>query len=587
MVQPALNAGSLNHVIDPVWLKSYPEGVPAQLDLASLKTLADMLQNSFKLYADKPAFISFGKTITYEELQHDAEALLSQLQARGLKQGERIALMMPNVMAYPVCLVALILGGYTIVSANPLYTARELQHQLKDSGAKAIIVLEMFAHVLEQAVLGQAIPSLDLEQIIIAKPGDILGFKGKIINFVAKYIKKTVPAFSIPKASMLSTLIAAGHGQKPKPVSISLDDIAFLQYTGGTTGISKGAVLTHKNLSANLEQNCLWFDKTFNSSPYKNEHCMVVALPLYHIYSLTCCAMMCLRIGASCLLIVNPRDISGFIKTLQASRFTIMSGVNTLYNALLNAPGFNKIDFSRMSFFNAGGMAMQGPVAKRWKEATGFAIIEGYGLSETSPVLTINHPGIAEFTGTIGYPISSTEILILTENGSQAAIGEPGEICARGPQVMEGYWDSATGAAKSKSTKDFTEDGFFRTGDIGIMLEDGKIKIVDRLKDMILVSGFNVYPNEVEEVLAGLPDVVESAVVGISDKASGELVIAYVVAKNPNLTAETIKEYCYKNLAHYKVPKKIIFKDSLPKTNVGKVLRRVLRDEATSAFTIK
>ena len=575
MTQPALHAGDLNHFIDPIWLKSYPEGVPAELDLASLKTLADMLQNSFKMHADKPAFISFGKTILYKELQRDAEALLSQLQGHGLKQGDRVALMMPNVMAYPVCMAALILGGYIIVSANPLYTARELQHQLKDSGAKAIIVLEMFAHVLEQAL-----PELNLEQVVIAKPGDFLGFKGKIINFVAKYIKKTVPAFSIPKAVMLSSLTAAGQSQKPKPVSIALGDIAFLQYTGGTTGISKGAVLTHYNLSANLEQNCLWFDKTLHSSPYKDEHCMVVALPLYHIYSLTCCAMMCLRIGASCLLIVNPRDISGFIKTLQTSKFTIVSGVNTLYNALLNAPGFSKIDFSRMSFFNAGGMAMQGPVAKRWKEATGFAIIEGYGLSETSPVLTINHPDIAEFTGTIGYPISSTQILILREDGSQAAIGEPGEICARGPQVMKGYWDSATGAAKPRTTKDFTEDGFFKTGDIGIMLEDGKIKIVDRLKDMILVSGFNVYPNEVEEVLASLPDVLESAVVGMPDKASGELVVAYIVAKNPNLTAEAVKEHCYKYLAHYKVPKKIIFKDSLPKTNVGKVLRRALRDEA-------
>ena len=574
MTQPASYAGHMNHVIDPIWLKSYPNCVPAQLDLASLKTLADMLRTSFEKFGHKPAFISFGKTITYKELQQKAEALLCQLQAKGLKQGDRVGLMMPNVMAYPVCMVALILGGYTIVSANPLYTARELQHQLKDAGAKAIIVLEMFANVLEQAL-----PELNIEHVIIAKPGDFLGVKGVIINFIAKYFKKTVPAYKILTSVTLSRLVAKGQDKKSASVPIALDDIAFIQYTGGTTGISKGAVLTHRNLSANIEQNCLWFDKTFSSSPYKDEHSMVVALPLYHIYSLTCCAMMCMRIGASCLLIVNPRDIPGFIKILQTSKFTIMSGVNTLYNALLNAPGFDKIDFSRMSFFNAGGMAMQASVAKRWKEATGFAIIEGYGLSETSPVLTINHPNIAEFTGTIGYPIPSTDILILRLDGSQASIGEAGEICARGPQVMQSYWDSATGAAGQRGSE-FTEDGFFKTGDIGIMLEDGKIKIVDRLKDMILVSGFNVYPNEVEEVIAELSNVLEVAVVGMPDKASGEGVVAYIVVKNSGLTVEAIKEHCYKNLAHYKVPKVIIFKDSLPKTNVGKVLRRSLRDEA-------
>jgi long-chain acyl-CoA synthetase len=571
------NITHINHIIDPIWLKSYPDGVPAKIDETQLKTLACMLRESFQKYGNKPAFISFGKTITYAELERDALSLLCQLQARGLKQGDRVGLMMPNVMAYPVCLVALILGGYTIVSANPLYTARELQHQLKDAGAKAIIVLEMFANVLECAL-----PELNVDHVIIAKPGDFLGFKGKIINFVAKYIKKTVPAFSIPKAVMLSSLVAQGQRQTPKPVNIQRDDIAFLQYTGGTTGVSKGAVLTHKNLSANLEQNCLWFDKTLNSSPYKQEHCMVVALPLYHIYSLTCCAVMCLRIGASCLLIVNPRDIPSFIKTLQTSKFTMMTGVNTLYNALLNATGFDKIDFSRVSIFSAGGMAMQGPVAKRWKAATGFSIIEGYGLSETSPVLTINHPDITEFTGSIGYPIPSTEIIILHEDGSQASIGEAGEICARGPQVMQGYWNNVTGAANIAQENVFTADGFFKTGDIGIMLEDGKFKIVDRLKDMILVSGFNVYPNEVEEVIAELPQILEVAIVGMKDAAGNESVAAFVVVKDNSLTADEIKAHCHKNLAHYKCPKRIIFKDVLPKTNVGKVLRRVLRDEAAN-----
>jgi long-chain acyl-CoA synthetase len=570
-----INHADLNNIIDPIWLKSYPDGVPAQIDEAQLKTLEAMLRESFQKFGPKPAFISFGKTITYAELERDALSLLCQLQLRGLKQGDRVALMMPNVMAYPVCLAALILGGYIIVSANPLYTARELQHQLKDAGAKAIIVLEMFANVLECAL-----PELNIDHVIIAKPGDFLGIKGKIINFVAKYIKKTVPDYHIPKAEILTHLVREGQGKTPKPVSIQLNDIAFLQYTGGTTGVSKGAVLTHKNLSANLEQNCLWFAKTLNSSPYNQEHCMVVALPLYHIYSLTCCAMMCLRIGASCLLIANPRDIPSFIKTLQTSKFTMMTGVNTLYNALLNATGFDKIDFSRISIFSAGGMAMQGPVAKRWKAATGFSIIEGYGLSETSPVLTINHPDITEFTGSIGYPISSTQIIILREDGSQAPVGEAGEICARGPQVMQGYWDSAAGNANLSQANVFTKDGFLKTGDIGILLEDGKIKIVDRLKDMILVSGFNVYPNEVEEVIAAIPQILEVAVVGMKDAAGNEAVSAFVVVKDNCLTADEIKEYCYKNLAHYKCPKRIIFKDVLPKTNVGKVLRRVLRDEA-------
>ncbi len=572
MVDFAQDATSINHVIDPIWLKSYPEGVPAQIDETQLKTLADMLRESFLKYGSKPAFISFGKTITYAELERDALALLCQLQAKGLKPGDRIGLMMPNVMAYPVCLVALILGGYIVVSANPLYTTRELQHQLKDAGAKAIIVLEMFANVLERAL-----PELEIDHVIIAKPGDFLGFKGKIINFVAKYVKRAVPDFSIPKADLLTHLVSEGQGEIPKSINITLNDIAFLQYTGGTTGVSKGAILTHKNVSANLEQNYAWLHQKLDDSVYKNEHCMVVALPLYHIYSLTCCALFCLRVGASSLLIVNPRDIPAFIKILQTSKFTIMSGVNTLYNALLNAPGFDKIDFSRMTCFNAGGMAMQGPVATRWKNATGFPIIEGYGLSETSPVLTVNNPNMTDFTGTIGYPIPSTEIIILRSDGSQASLGEAGEICARGPQVMQGYWNNVAETAKV-----MTADGFLKTGDIGILLDDGKFKIVDRLKDMILISGFNVYPNEVEEVIAGLPQVLEVAIVGMKDAAGNETVAAFVVVKDNSLTADEIKAHCYKNLAHYKCPKRIIFKDILPKTNVGKVLRRVLRDEASN-----
>ncbi len=556
--------------VDPIWLTSYPEGVPGQIDVDALQPLSTMLRNSFEKFASRPAFISFGKTITYAQLKSDAEALLASLQARGFKKGDCIGLMMPNVMAYPVCLVALILGGYTIVSANPLYTARELQHQLKDANVRAVIVLEMFAHVLEEAMT-----NLELDLVMIATPGDFLGLKGKIINLVAKYVKKAVPKHGLSKAITLAQMVSNGRSHSSKIIDISINDIAFLQYTGGTTGVSKGAVLTHKNLSANLEQNCLWFDSTLGQSPYKDEHCIVTALPLYHIFSLTCCAMLGMRMGASCLLIANPRDIAGFIKTLQSSKFTMMAAVNTLVSALLNAPGFDKIDFSRLTLFFAGGMAMQGPVAERWLAATGVSIIEGYGLSETSPVLTINHPNTKGFTGTIGYPISSTEIIILGEDGHQVALGEQGEICARGPQVMQSYWNRPDETAKS-----MTADGFFKTGDGGIMLGDGKIKLIDRIKDMILVSGFNVYPNEVEEVIAGLPEVLEVAVVGKTDSEGAEIVMAYVVQKGKSLTQEDVKAYCYKNLAHYKCPKIIIFKEMLPKTNVGKVLRRVLRDEA-------
>ncbi len=576
VTQGAQQAIGSGHVIDPIWLNSYLPGVPAEIDMNSLGTLADVLRDSFKKYASRPAFISFGKSISYAELQREAEALVSALQARGFKKGDRIGLMMPNVMAYPVCLFALILGGYTIVSANPLYTPRELEHQLKDAGARAVIVLETFAHVLEETL-----PNLKLELVVVARPGDFLGLKGSLISFVAKHVKKAVPDYNIPSAIMLTSLISEGRRKPFTPVKVSLDDIAFLQYTGGTTGVSKGAVLTHRNVSANLEQNCAWFDTTLDASPYRDELCLVAALPLYHIFALTCCGMLCMRIGASCILVANPRDLPGFIKILQTSKFTMLSGVNTLFNALLNAPGFDKIDFSRIVFFNAGGMALQAPVAQRWKKATGKPILEGYGLSETSPVLTCNRPDIEEFTGTIGYPLPSTEILILREDGTQAPIGEPGEICARGPQVMSGYWNRPDETAKV-----MTPDGFFKTGDVGVMLEDGKIKIVDRIKDMILVSGFNVYPNEIEEVIAGMDQVLEVAVVGMPDATSTEAVAAYVVTKDPSLTEEAVKEHCYKSLTRYKCPKKVFFRESLPKTNVGKVLRRVLRDEAAAGKKI-
>ncbi|MBY0611860.1 MAG: AMP-binding protein [Beijerinckiaceae bacterium] len=557
------------------WLKSYPANVSATIDVNALQNLADILRDSFRKFANRTAFTSLGKSITYADLQRDAEALVVALQARGLKKGDCIGLMMPNVMAYPVALSGLLLGGYTVVAANPLYTARELQHQMKDAGAKAIIVLENFAHVLEQTL-----PALDLELVIIAKPGDCLGLKGVVVNLVSKYVKKAVTPYTIPKAVAFSDLLSFGRGKTPTPVSIALDDIAFLQYTGGTTGVSKGAVLTHRNVSANLEQVLSWHGPAMKASPYADNHCMVTALPLYHIFALTCCGLFMIRAGGSCLLIANPRDMPGFVKTLQTSHFTLLAGVNTLFNGLMNTAGIEAVDFSKVSFYFGGGMAIQAPVAKRWKELTGRTITEGYGLSETSPVLTSNRADNNEFTSTIGYPIPSTEIMILKADGTTADYDEPGEICARGPQVMSGYWKRPDETAKV-----MTADGFFRTGDVGVMMRDGKVKIVDRMKDMILVSGFNVYPNEVEEVIASCPGVLEVAVVGTPDETTSEAVVAYVVKKDPDLTEAAVKQFCHENLTRYKCPKHVFFKEALPKTNVGKLLRRMLRDEAAGQGT--
>ena len=572
MAQAATQSGQSDRVVEKPWLASYPANVSATIDETSLKTLAQVLEASFHAYANRVAFISLGKSITYAELRRDAEALVVALQARGFGKGDCIGLMMPNVMAYPVALCGLLMGGYVVVAANPLYTARELQHQMKDAGAKAVIVLENFAHVLEQTL-----PALDLELVIVAKPGDCLGLKGAIVNLVSRYVKKSVKPYAIPRAVAFADLLSFGRGKTPKPVAIAVEDVAFLQYTGGTTGVSKGAILTHRNVSANLEQVIVWHGPAMTASPYADRHCMVTALPLYHIFALTCCGLFMLRSGGSCLLIANPRDMPGFVKTLQTSHFTLLAGVNTLFNGLMHTAGIEGVDFSKVSFFFGGGMAIQAPVAKRWKELTGRTITEGYGLSETSPVLTSNRADVNEFSGTIGYPVPSTDIAIRNPDGSSTATGEPGEICARGPQVMPGYWNRPDETAKV-----MTADGFFRTGDIGVMLENGQIKIVDRIKDMILVSGFNVYPNEIEEVMASHPGILEVAVVGVPDEATSEAVVAYVVRKDPALTEAAIRKFCRENLTGYKCPRHIYFKDMLPKTNVGKLLRRVLREEAVS-----
>ena len=548
------------------WLAHYPEMVPAEIDVAKLQTLPELIETCVRDYADRPAFISFGKSLSFREIDAQARAVTAWLQAQGYQKGDRIALMMPNVMAYPAAMFGVLMGGFTVVNVNPLYTVRELTHQLNDSQAKAIIVLENFA-----AVVQEALPQTNIKKVVLVSAGDLLGFKGKIISFVAKYVKKVVPAYSIPNAIRFMDLVEIGAKAGMRPVSVTLDDVAFLQYTGGTTGVSKGATLTHRNVSANITQCDAYLGWALRKVP---DNVMVTALPLYHIFALTCCCMFMMKIGAACLLIANPRDIPGFIKILKSTRFTLISGVNTLYNALANHPDIRTVDFSNLKFSVAGGMATQAAVAKAWKNLTGSAIAEGYGLSETSPVVTINRPDLAEFTGAIGYPMPSTDVDLRDANGNSVAQGETGEICVKGPQVMPGYWQRPDETAKV-----MTDDGYFKTGDIGIMLPDGMFKIVDRLKDMVLVSGFNVYPNEVEDVIASHPGVLEVAVVGVPDEQSTEAVAAYIVKKDAALDAESVKAHCRESLTAYKVPRHIFFRDSLPKTNVGKVLRRMLRDE--------
>ena len=550
------------------WLASYPKGVPETIDPLSAGTIADALAEGARRFGSRPAFESFGKRLTFEEVSRAADAVLCWLQAKGFVKGDRVAIMMPNVMAYPVVMFAVIRGGFTVVNVNPLYTPRELEHQLNDSGAKALFVLENFAHVVEEAR-----PNLKtVKSFVLATAGDLLGLKGAIVNLVARHVKKVVKPYNLAGAEQLSAILSQHKGKTPAKAEISPDDIAFLQYTGGTTGVSKGATLLHRNIMANVLQADAWITPFLD--PNERDPVMVTALPLYHIFALTVCAIYMQRMGGCCLLIANPRDIPGFIKILQGARFTMICGVNTLYNALLNAPGIETVNFSNLQFAVAGGMAMQGPVAKRWKERAGKPIIEGYGLSETSPIATVNPLTLEEFSGTIGLPVPSTEVKIVDADGNDLGLGGAGEIWIRGPQVMAGYWNRPEETAKA-----MTPDGWFKSGDVGVMLPDGQFKIVDRMKDMILVSGFNVYPNEVEEVISGHPGVLEVAVIGLPDTHSGEAVAAYVVKKDPAVTDADIIKHCREGLTGYKVPRTVTFRDALPKTNVGKVLRRVLRDE--------
>ncbi len=552
------------------WLSHYPEKVPHEIDASQVSSLSALINDAVTVYANRDAFESFGKSITFTELGRAANAFAANLQARGLKKGDRVAIMLPNILAYPVALCGALVGGFTVVNVNPLYTERELTHQLNDSGAKAIVVIENFAHVLQQSL-----PHVKLDMIFVATPGDMMGLKGHIVNFVSRKIKKAVKPFSLPGAIPFASAVTGNA--RPQGVSVGPEDVAFLQYTGGTTGVAKGAVLTHRNVHSNVLQAQAWLDWSFykpGDAP-NYQHVMVTALPLYHILALTCCCLYMMRVGAKCLLIANPRDIDGFVKTLKTTRFTMMSGVNTLYNALLNHADFKSVDFANLRFAVSGGMATQAAVAKRWKETTGVPLVEGYGLSETSPVACCNRADIAEFTGTIGYPVPSTDVSIRGLDGNQVAAGQPGEICIKGPQVMRGYWNRPDDTAAA-----MTSDGYFRSGDIGVENVDGTFRIVDRMKDMVLVSGFNVYPNEIEDVLAGHPKVLESAVIGLPDANSGEAVAAYIVLKpGQSATPDEIRAFCKENMTGYKVPRHVSFRQELPKTNVGKVLRRALRDE--------
>lgn len=555
--------------MERIWLKQYPPGVPADIEPTQYASLVDLLEESFTKFADRKAFICMDKSISYRDLDQMSVALAAYLQGRGLQRGARVAIMMPNVLQYPVATAAVLRAGFAVVNVNPLYTPRELEHQLKDSGAEAIIVLENFAHTVEQVIAKTSV-----KHVIVASMGDLLGFKGVIVNLVVRRVKKMVPAWSLPGAVSFNDALSAGRGLTFNKPKLSPGDVAFLQYTGGTTGVSKGATLLHRNIVANVLQNDAWLQPALAQPPQIDQLLIVCALPLYHIFALTACYLLAVRAGGCNLLIPNPRDIAGFVKELAKYQVNSFPAVNTLYNGLMHHPDFKKLDFSKLKISNGGGMAVQRPVAEQWKAVTGCFIAEGYGLSETSPTLTCNPATTNDFSGSIGIPVPSTYISIRDDDGNEVPLGQPGEICAKGPQVMSGYWNRPEETAKV-----MTADGYFRTGDIGVMDEKGYTKIVDRKKDMILVSGFNVYPNEVEEVIASHPGVLECAVIGIPDSKSGEAVKAFVVKKDQNLTAEAVIKFCHEQLTGYKVPKHIEFRTDLPKTNVGKILRRQLRDE--------
>ena len=553
-------------MVDKIWLKSYPQDIPAEIDTGEYDSLKDLLERSFHKFKDLPAFTNMGHSISYGELDQMSRYFGAYLQkVAGLEKGDRVAIMLPNVLQYPVAVFGILRAGLCVVNVNPLYTPRELEHQLKDSGARAILIMENFAATLEEVL-----DSTDVQTVMVTGVGDMFPFpKNMITNFVVRKIKKMVPSFDLPSAVPFQRTLKEGRWHTLEPVELNHDDLAFLQYTGGTTGVSKGAILTHGNLVANVLQARAWCGDLLT----EGEDVVITALPLYHIFSLTANCLMFTVLGGNNVLITNPRDFPGFVAELKKYPFTYISGVNTLFNALLNTPGFDEIDFSRMKIALGGGMAVQKAVSDHWKQVTGKPILQAYGLTETSPAACINPPGTTEFDGSVGLPISSTESSIRDDEGNPLPLGEVGEICIRGPQVMAGYWQRPEETAKT-----MFEGGWLRTGDMGRMDEKGLIFITDRKKDMILVSGFNVFPNEIEDVAVAMEGVLEAAAVGVPDEKSGEIVKLFIVRKDPELTEDQVREYCRENLTGYKRPKLIEFRDELPKTNVGKILRRALRD---------
>lgn len=558
---------ALHPAAKKIWLASYPPTVPAELPPLAHRSIGQLFDESCARFADRTAYSSMDKALTFRELEQESRKVGAWLQARGLAKGDRVAVMMPNILQNPVVVFGILRAGFVVVNVNPLYTPRELEHQLNDAGAKAIFVLENFAHTVQQVL-----SKTSVKHVVVTKMGDMLGLKGHIVNFVVRKVKKLVPAWSIPNAISFKTVLGDGAKATLTPADANLDDLAFLQYTGGTTGVSKGAMLTHRNLLSNKDQMAYWLETAFVRSDRPAVMTFLCALPLYHIFALTVNSLMGVAIGAHNVLIANPRDLPSLVKDIQKHKIHIFPGLNTLFNALLNNAEFQKLDHSSLLMVFGGGMAVQRPVAERWHKMTGCPITEGYGLSETSPVATVNRIDIPEFTGTIGLPVSSTEVSIRDEDGNPLVFGEVGEICIRGPQVMAGYWNRP-----DETEKVMTPDGFFRTGDMGYMDERGYTKIVDRKKDMILVSGFNVYPNEVEEVAASHPGVLECAAVGVPDENSGEAVKLFVVKRDPSLTEADLKAHCASGLTNYKRPKFIEFRTELPKTPVGKILRRELR----------
>ena len=557
--------------MEKIWLKHYPKGVPPEINVDEYVSIREVFEESVAKYASRPAFSCMGKSLTFSELDTLSTAFGAWLQGAGCKPGARVALMMPNILQYPVCLFGALRAGCTVVNVNPLYTARELEHQLNDSGAEVLVCLENFASVFAQ-VRGKT----KVRQTVLTSVGELLSFKGLLVDFVLRRVKKVVPAFSLPGAIRLSDALAEGRKRPLEQVPIGQDDIAFLQYTGGTTGVAKGAMLLHRNIIANLLQARAWVQPFLGDT----REVIITPLPLYHIFSLTANCLVFMTLGGENVLIPNPRDIPGFIKEMRRYRFTAFTGVNTLFNALVNNAEFRKLDFSSLRLTLGGGMAVQEVVAVKWKEVTGVPLIEAYGLTETSPAATINPLDLPAYNGSIGLPISSTELMLRDDAGHAVSLGQPGEICIRGPQVMAGYWQR-----QDETDKVIDRDGWFATGDIGIMDERGYVRIVDRKKDMILVSGFNVYPNEIEAVVAMHPGVLECAAIGVPDHKSGEAVKLFIVKGDAALTAEGVLTFCREHMTGYKIPRDVEFRAELPKSNVGKILRRELRDEAKKQAT--